>query len=81
LTLLILTETHQSPSSTGSYINEPAVQRNSSSGQGSFVSMTTALRNESFQMCSICNAGTQLASVQAIVVLTDCPPVMDWSCQ
>ena len=22
-----------------------------------------------------------LASVQAIVVLTDCPPVMDWSCQ
>ena len=30
--------------STGLYICEPAVQRNSTSGQGSFVSMTTVLK-------------------------------------
>ncbi len=41
------------------------------------MSMTTALRTLGpFQMCSVCNAGTQLASVQAIVVFTDCPPII-----
>jgi hypothetical protein len=39
--------------------------------------MSAALRTlGTFQMCSISNAGTQLASVQAIVVLTDCPPII-----
>ena len=40
------------------------------------MSMTTALRIRSFQMCSICIAGTLLASVQASINLTDCSPVV-----
>ena len=40
------------------------------------MSMTTALRTIPFQMCSICIAGTLLASVQAWINLTDCYPVI-----